>query len=247
MTTVTRANEAARILVAEDDTQLVDVLVGHLGRADYVVGLAADGRAVLGAIAAFQPDLVLLDRRLPTPGGLELCRDLRRRSGIPVIMLTGPGDENQRIAGLEAGADDCLVTPFSPRELLLRVRSVLRRTMSPVPAQRSSTELTVDDLMLDTATGRVFKGGRPVALTGREFDLLRFFFTHRGQVHSRDDLLREVWKWSFGDSATVTVYVRRLREKIEDDPGRPRLLVTEWGAGYRFGPPMTARGIVTVN
>ena len=176
-------------------------------------------------------DLVVLDLMLPGIDGLEVCRRLRLTGEVPIIMLTALGDETDRVAGLERGADDYVTKPFSPRELALRVDSVLRRTDS---APATPPVLTDGDLLLDSTRHEARRGGATLALTGREFDLLRFLVAHPGVAFSRDDLLQQVWGWSVGDSSTVTVHVRRLREKIEPDPQRPVRLVTVWGVGYRW-------------
>jgi two-component system, OmpR family, response regulator ResD len=201
-----------------------------------VVDRAGDGPAALAAAAARRPDLVVLDLMLPGMDGLEVCRRMRGQGPVPVIMLTARGDEDDRILGLEVGADDYVTKPFSPRELVLRVGSVLRRAR---PAQPSGV-LGAGGLSVDPAARRATKNGTELALTIREFDLLTFFLRHRGRVFSREDLMREVWGWDFGDLSTVTVHVRRLRGKVEDDPARPRLIQTVWGVGYRFDPDGTA-------
>jgi DNA-binding response OmpR family regulator len=171
---------------------------------------------------------------LPGADGLELCRWIRGRSDLPVIMLTARGEEADRIVGLELGADDYVTKPFSPRELVARVRSVLRRA-SPVRA--GSEQVTVGDLTIDQCTREVTKGDRELRLTAKEFDLLWFLARHRRQVFSRDQLMDRVWGYTSAlDTGTVTVHVRRLREKIEDDPAHPRHLQTVWGIGYRFVP-----------
>jgi DNA-binding response OmpR family regulator len=175
---------------------------------------------------------VVLDLMLPGIDGLEVCRRLRDAGPVPIIMLTALGAETDRVVGLELGADDYVTKPFSPRELTLRVDSVLRRTSGPAPAVPDV--LTDGDLVLDSVRHEVTLQGGPLALTAREFDLLRFLLAHRGEAFSREDLLQEVWGWSFGDHSTVTVHVRRLREKVERDPTRPVRLVTVWGVGYRW-------------
>ncbi|MCX5424460.1 response regulator [Streptomyces sp. NBC_00078] len=220
----------ARVLVVDDDPTVAEVVTGYLDRAGYVVDRAGDGPEALARAAAHWPDLVVLDLMLPGMDGLEVCRRIRGRGPVPVIMLTARGDEDDRILGLEVGADDYVTKPFSPRELVLRVESVLRRTR---PAQPAGV-LGAAGLSLDPAARRALKGGAELALTIREFDLLAFFLRHPGRVFSREDLMREVWGWDFGDLSTVTVHVRRLRGKVEDDPGRPRLIQTVWGVGYRF-------------
>jgi DNA-binding response OmpR family regulator len=193
---------------------------------------APDGETALRLADELAADLVVLDLMLPGIDGLEVCRRLRDAGPVPIIMLTALGAETDRVVGLELGADDYVTKPFSPRELTLRVDSVLRRTSGPAPAVPDV--LTDGDLVLDSVRHEVTLQGGPLALTAREFDLLRFLLAHRGEAFSREDLLQEVWGWSFGDHSTVTVHVRRLREKVERDPTRPVRLVTVWGVGYRW-------------
>ncbi|WNZ06519.1 response regulator transcription factor [Streptomyces sp. 11x1] len=226
---------AARVLVVDDDPTVAEVVTGYLERAGHTVDRAEDGPAALAAAAAHWPDLVVLDLMLPGMDGLEVCRLLRTRGPVPVIMLTARGDEDDRILGLEVGADDYVTKPFSPRELVLRVESVLRRAR-PAPDTRLLSSV---GLSLDPAGRRATRDGAELALTLREFDLLAYFLRNPGRAHSREDLMREVWGWDFGDLSTVTVHVRRLRGKIEDDPARPRLIQTVWGVGYRFDPTRT--------
>ncbi|KRD20945.1 MULTISPECIES: response regulator transcription factor [unclassified Streptomyces] len=226
----------ARVLVVDDDPTVAEVVAGYLDRAGYLVDRAGDGPSALAGATAHWPDLVVLDLMLPGMDGLEVCRRLRGRGPVPVIMLTARGDEDDRILGLEVGADDYVTKPFSPRELVLRVESVLRRSR-PEAGVRS---LGAAGLTLDPAARRATRGGTELALTLREFDLLAFFLRHPGRAFSREDLMREVWGWDFGDLSTVTVHVRRLRNKVEDDPARPRLIQTVWGVGYRFDPAASA-------
>ncbi|MFE9448917.1 response regulator transcription factor [Streptomyces sp. NPDC006739] len=233
-----RAERSARVLVVDDDPTVAEVVAGYLDRAGYVVDRADDGRAALARAVEHRPDLVVLDLMLPGMDGLEVCRRLRARGPVPVIMLTARGDEDDRILGLEVGADDYVTKPFSPRELVLRVESVLRRTR-PAGAARP---LSAGGLTLDPAARRATRNGTALALTLREFDLLSFFLRHPGRAYSREDLMREVWGWDFGDLSTVTVHIRRLRGKVEDDPARPRLIQTVWGVGYRFEPDATGEG-----
>ncbi|MGF0169461.1 response regulator transcription factor [Streptomyces sp. Marseille-Q5077] len=232
------AGQGARVLVVDDDPTVAEVVSGYLDRAGYVVDRAGDGPDALARAAAHWPDLVVLDLMLPGMDGLEVCRRMRGQGPVPVIMLTARGDEDDRILGLEVGADDYVTKPFSPRELVLRVESVLRRTR-PGPARPQGT-VRAAGLSLDPAARRAAKNDTELALTIREFDLLTFFLRHPGRVFSREDLMREVWGWDFGDLSTVTVHVRRLRGKVEDDPARPRLIQTVWGVGYRFDATGTA-------
>ncbi|WP_393076135.1 response regulator transcription factor [Streptomyces sp. LN704] len=229
----------ARVLVVDDDPTVAEVVSGYLDRAGYLVDRAADGPAALARAAAHWPDLVVLDLMLPGMDGLEVCRRMRGRGPVPVIMLTARGDEDDRILGLEVGADDYVTKPFSPRELVLRVESVLRRARPATAAH----PLHAAGLGLDPAARRATKRSVELALTTREFDLLAFFLRHPGRVFSREDLMREVWGWDFGDLSTVTVHVRRLRGKVEDDPARPRLIHTVWGVGYRFDATTSAEAV----
>ncbi|MGI8683561.1 MAG: response regulator [Acidimicrobiales bacterium] len=228
-----------RILVVDDDVTVAEVLTRYLEREGFAVDTVGDGEAALASAAASSPDLVVLDLMLPGIDGLEVCRRLRAAGTVhvPVVMLTARGDEGDRVAGLEIGADDYVVKPFSPRELTARVKAVLRRAHGGAPdgtAGAGGPVLRGGDVEVDTA-GRVARvHGREVALTVREFDLLAFLAGHPGQVFRREELFEHVWGWTFGDTATVTVHVRRLREKIETDPSSPEHIVTVWGVGYRF-------------
>ncbi|MFF9028170.1 response regulator transcription factor [Streptomyces iakyrus] len=226
------AGGAPRILVVDDDPTVAEVVAGYLDRAGYAVDRADDGPSALTRAAARRPDLVVLDLMLPGMDGLEVCRRIRGHGPVPVIMLTARGDEDDRILGLEVGADDYVTKPFSPRELVLRVESVLRRSRPAVTGDR----LGAAGLTVEPTARRATKNGTELALTLREFDLLSFFLRHPGRAFGREDLMREVWGWDFGDLSTVTVHVRRLRGKVEDDPARPRLIQTVWGVGYRFEP-----------
>ncbi|MEU9233707.1 response regulator transcription factor [Streptomyces subrutilus] len=224
-----------RILVVDDDPTVTEVVTGYLERAGFLVDTAADGRAALACAAAGRPGLVVLDLMLPGLDGIEVCRALRREEPAPaVIMLTALGEEEDRVLGLEVGADDYVTKPFSPRELVLRVEAVLRRRVAAAVGSGAGALLRAGDLVVDAAARRARKGGQELALTLREFDLLVHFMRHPGQAVSREGLLRAVWGWEFGDLSTVTVHARRLRTKIEDDPADPRLIRTVWGVGYRF-------------
>ncbi|MDQ0845943.1 response regulator transcription factor [Streptomyces sp. V1I6] len=227
------------ILVVDDDPTVAEVVTGYLERAGFAVDRAADGPQALRLAAGRRPDLVVLDLMLPGMDGLEVCRRLRagEQAPVPVIMLTARGDEDDRILGLEVGADDYVTKPFSPRELVLRVESVLRRGGGGAGERRAGPELAVGGIVLDPGARRATRDGRELALTLREFDLLAHLMRHPGKVIGRERLMQDVWGWEFGDLSTVTVHVRRLRGKIEDDPGRPKLIQTVWGVGYRFDSP----------
>jgi len=223
--------------VVDDDPTVSDVVRRYLEQAGCEVRLAADGADGLAAIAAQRPDLVVLDLMMPGIDGLEVCRRLRRQlPDLPVVMLTALGEEADRVLGLEVGADDYVTKPFSPRELVLRIRSVLRRTAGPAAHMAAPAKLADAELTVDTARRIAELSGAPLALTVREFDLLVFLMRHPGRVWSRTDLLDKVWGWKFGDQSTVTVHVRRLREKIEKDPAEPHRIRTVWGVGYRYDP-----------
>jgi len=224
----------ARVLVVDDDTTVREVVVSYLRDAGHEVIDVGDGEAALAlADVAGGPgfDLVVLDLMLPGMDGFEVCRQLTERRDVLVIMLSALGAETDRVVGLERGADDYVTKPFSPRELVLRVDGLLRRADErATPAAR----LVDADLVVDTGRHEATLAGDVLALTVREFDLLAFLLARPGAAFSRDELLQQVWGWSFGDQSTVTVHVRRLREKVEKDPARPTRLVTVWGVGYRW-------------
>jgi two-component system, OmpR family, response regulator ResD len=225
-----------RILVVDDEPTVREVVQHYLEREGYRVQAAEDGPAALAAFGADAPDLIVLDLMLPGVDGIEVCRQVRAKASTPIIMLTAKGHESDRIVGLELGADDYVVKPFSPRELVARVRSVLRRTLVG-DGRGPSPPLRAGDVQVDPATREVTVAGRPVTLTVREFDLLAFLVAHPRQVFSRGQLLRQVWEYRWlGDTSTVTVHVRRLRAKVEDDPSNPVRLQTVYGVGYRFVP-----------
>ena len=222
----------ATVLVVDDEPIVREVVVRYLAREGHQTLEAADGNAARGAIEQADPDLVVLDVMLPGTDGLELCRWIRARSELPVIMLTARGEEADRIVGLELGADDYVTKPFSPRELAARVRSVLRRA---APADQAAERLTFGDVELERATREARKAGTEVRLTAKEFDLLWFLASHPRRVFSRDQLMSSVWGYTAAlDTGTVTVHVRRLREKVEDNPSEPKYLETVWGIGYRL-------------
>jgi DNA-binding response OmpR family regulator len=226
---------AARVLVIEDDPTMAEVLLAYLGRAGYQVTWSADGSQAAQVWQRTVPDVVILDIMLPGLSGLELLRR-RRRSGdhAAVIMLSARGEEEDRLVGLETGADDYVVKPFSPREVVLRVEALLRRTERLGGAQLVNSRLEVGELIIDSAAREARYQGRLLPLTMREFDLLAFLAGRAGQTFSKEELLRRVWGWDFGDTSTVTVHVRRLREKLETDPSDPRLVLTVGRSGYRM-------------
>jgi DNA-binding response OmpR family regulator len=220
------------VLVVDDEAIVREVVVRYLEREGYRTLESADGRVARELIERERPDLVVLDVMLPGTDGLALCRWIRSRSDLPVIMLTARGEEADRIVGLELGADDYVTKPFSPRELAARVRTVLRRAAPPEPRERV---LELGDLRIDAASREATKAGEPLTLTALEFDLLWFLASHPRRVFSRSQIMSRVWGYEAAlDTGTVTVHVRRLREKIEDDPSRPTRLETVWGVGYRL-------------
>ena len=224
----------ATVLVVDDEPIVREVVVRYLAQEGHRTLEAADGDAARDAIEQAEPDLVVLDVMLPGTDGLELCRWIRSTSELPVIMLTARGEEADRIVGLELGADDYVTKPFSPRELAARVRSVLRRA---TPAGTDVERLGFGDVELERTTREARRRGADVRLTAKEFDLLWFLASHQRRVFSRDQLMASVWGYTAAlDTGTVTVHVRRLREKLEDSPSEPRHLQTVWGVGYRLVP-----------
>ena len=222
--------------MVDDDPTVSDVVRRYLERAGISVSLAADGLSALRAYRSDRPDLVVLDLMLPGMDGIEVCRQMRAESDVPVVMLTALGEENDRVLGLTTGADDYVTKPFSPRELVLRVQSVLRRAGTNATVAEEPRVLTDGDLVVDTGARTATRNGADLALTVREFDLLVFLMRNPGQAYRRAELLEQVWGWTFGDQSTVTVHVRRLREKVEADPADPRRIATVWGVGYRYQP-----------
>jgi DNA-binding response OmpR family regulator len=226
-----------RILVVEDDPTVSEVVTRYLEREGFVVEVAFDGAVALERALADPPELVVLDLMIPSLDGFEVCRRLRATAPVPVIMLTARGEEADRIVGLELGADDYVSKPFSPRELTARIKAVLRRAGGPVAAAGDEpTVLRAGALEVDTVAHEARRDGEPVALTSREFDLLVHLMRHPRRAFRREQLLEQVWGFAYGDTSTVTVHVRRLREKVEADPAEPRHVCTVWGVGYRFEP-----------
>jgi DNA-binding response OmpR family regulator len=222
------------VLVVDDEPIVRELVVRYLQREGFDTLEADDGDAARGMLEEKTPDLVVLDVMLPGTDGLELCRWIRGRSALPVILLTARGEEADRIVGLDLGADDYVAKPFSPRELVARVRAVLRRA----DTETSSVQrLVFDGLELDAERREVRRDGRELRLTMKEFEVLWFLASHPRKVFSRDQLMRRIWGYEAAlDTGTVTVHIRRLREKIEDVPSHPRYLQTVWGVGYRFTP-----------
>jgi DNA-binding response OmpR family regulator len=218
----------------DDDPTVREVVLSYLKAERYEVAEAADGETALRVIGTERPDVLVLDVMLPGLNGVDVLRRVRAGSAasLPVIMLTALGSESDRVVGLELGADDYVTKPFSPRELVLRIASILRRSGDPKLPEDG--RLSDGDLVLDVPSREAWLDGAPIALTSREFDLLRFFMTSPGVAFTRAELLERVWGWSFGDQSTVTVHVRRLREKVEADPTSPTRLQTVWGVGYRW-------------
>ena len=224
------------VLVVDDEPTIAEVVSRYLERAGYRTRVAADGAQALAEVANQRPDLVVLDLMLPGIDGLEVMRRLRDqgRDRIATILLTAKGEESDRVVGLRLGADDYVVKPFSPAELVARVDAVLRRVDSS-PAREEP--IVCSDLTIEPASRRVHVRGEEVQLTQREFDVLLFLARHPGQVFSRNQLMDAIWQYSFyTDTSTVTVHIRRLRAKIELDPAQPRHIETVWGVGYRFAP-----------
>jgi DNA-binding response OmpR family regulator len=224
-----------RVLLADDDATVSDVVRRYLEVAGLTVDVVGDGAEALSRALAAPPDLVVLDLMLPGLSGLEVCRRLRQTSSVPIVMLTALGEESDRVLGLELGADDYVTKPFSPRELTLRVRSVLRRSREPLGRPARPDVLADGDLTVDVAARVATLGGRELALTVREFDLLAFLLAHPQQAFTRVELLERVWGWTYGDHSTVTVHVRRLREKLAPG-GTDGRVATVWGVGYRYDP-----------
>jgi DNA-binding response OmpR family regulator len=223
-----------RVLVVDDEAIVRDVLTRYLEKEGFRVDAAPDGEAALALAARSRPDIVILDLMLPKVDGLEVLRRLRELGDVPVVMLTAKGEEVDRVVGLELGADDYVAKPFSPREVVARIRAVLRRGAR---VSHDGAPLLLGDIEIDRARREVRRDTSPVHLTRKEYDLLELLASHPGRTFTRIQLLEEVWDYAWdGDSSTVTVHVRRLREKIEDDPSAPRHLVTVWGVGYRFEP-----------
>jgi DNA-binding response OmpR family regulator len=223
------------ILIVEDEPSIAEVVGLYLERADFRVQVAPDGDRAIEILQKKIPDLIILDLMLPEVDGFAITRWLRDRSNVPIIMLTARRDEIDRIAGLELGADDYVVKPFSPQELVSRVRAVLRRASATIDAKREEKLVQIGGLTINSLSRTVLLNDEEINLTAKEFDMLHLLTTHPRQVFTRDQLLERVWGESeYIDPSTVTVHIRRLREKIERDPSNPQQLITVWGIGYKF-------------
>ncbi|MDR5676584.1 MAG: response regulator transcription factor [Armatimonadota bacterium] len=231
-----------KVLVVDDEPHIVELVRYNLEREGFQVSVAYDGHEALQRARAERPDLIVLDLMLPYVDGLEVCRALRRESTVPILMLTAKDGELDRVLGLETGADDYVTKPFSPRELVARVRAILRRARPESAAGAGQPQLVAGDLVLDPNTREVFLAGRPVDLTTKEFDLLRLLMAHPNRVFTRDALLEHVWGYDYlGSTRTVDMHISRLRDKIEDDPASPTYIVTVRGVGYKFKVPEAGR------
>jgi DNA-binding response OmpR family regulator len=225
------------ILIVEDEPNIAEVVSLYLERADFKVRVAQDGLTAMNILEESIPDLIVLDIMMPEVDGFAITRWLRERSNVPIIMLTARRDEIDRITGLELGADDYVVKPFSPQELVSRVRAVLRRAGQTEAASQEASPISVGALTIEPLSRTVTLNGAPLTLTAKEFDMLHLFASRPQQVFTRDQLLDQVWgEVEYIDPSTVTVHVRRLREKIESDPSSPTQLLTVWGVGYKFVP-----------
>jgi two-component system response regulator ResD len=224
-----------KILVVDDEDKIRNIIRMYFTREGFNVAEAASGGEALEMLGREQYDLVILDIMMPEVDGWTVCRELRARSGIPIIMLTAREEEVDRVLGLEMGADDYLVKPFSPRELLARVKAVLRRASRPAAKAEPDGVLVNKNIEINPKTRVVTVGGLPVTLTVKEFDLLLFMARHPGRVFTRDDLLQGIWGFDyFGDTRTVDTHVNRLRDKLNRVPGCPAMIRTVWGVGYKF-------------
>ena len=222
-----------KVLLVDDEKTLVKALKFNLEKEGFEVVEAFDGEEALKKAFEINPDIIILDLMLPGLDGFEVCREIRKKEEIPIIMLTAKGEDIDKVLGLELGADDYMTKPFNPRELLARIKAILRRSSGREAGVRK--QIRIGPLWIDLLQHRVRLKGQEVGLTAKEFALLSFLASNAGRVYSRDKLLEEIWGYDyFGDARTVDVHIRHLREKIEEDPGSPRLILTVWGTGYKF-------------
>jgi DNA-binding response OmpR family regulator len=234
LTAMSSSVATGQVLVVEDDAAIADVVVRYLEREGFDVVLATAGDLAIAAVDRSLPDLLVLDLMLPTVDGFGVLHHVRSRAPVPIIMLTALGEESDRVIGLELGADDYMTKPFSPRELVARVKAVLRRAQEPLRAPAGPSVYRTAALVIDATAREVRHNDETVALTAREFELLLHFVRNPRRVFAREELLEDVWGYTYGDASTVTVHIRRLREKLEDEPSTPRLITTVWGQGYRW-------------
>ena len=231
-----------RVLVVDDEPHIVELVRYNLQQEGFAVSVATSGREALARVSGDHPDLVVLDIMLPELDGIEVCRQIRAQSRVPILMLTARDRELDRVVGLELGADDYVTKPFSPRELVARIRAILRRTGGTAPLPEAEP-LQSDGLVLHPGTHEVWLRGRPVDLTAKEFELLKLLMRHPNRVFTRDFLLEHIWGYDyFGSTRTVDMHISRLREKIEDDPAAPTFIQTVRGVGYKFKPGTRSRG-----
>lgn len=224
---------AEKVLIVDDEPTIVEFVRINLEKAGFQVLSAGDGETALELAASEQPDVIVLDIMLPGKDGFEVCRELRRTTAVPIIMLTARDDDIDKILGLELGADDYLTKPFNPRELVARIKAILRRVDRS--HKNNSKVITRGRIQLDLDRHQVLAGGKLVDLTPKEFELLELLMKSPGRVFSREILLERLWGYDFfGDSKTIDVHIRRLREKVEEDPSSPTHILTVWGIGYKF-------------
>lgn len=222
-----------KVLLVDDEKTLVKALKFNLEKEGFQVEEAFDGEEALEKALTVNPDIIILDLMLPGLDGFEICREIRKKEEIPIIMLTAKGEDIDKVLGLELGADDYMTKPFNPRELVARMKAILRRSASRREEMRK--QIRFGTLQIDLLKHRVSLKDREVDLTAKEFALLSFLASNAGRVYSRGQLLEQIWGYNYyGDERTVDVHIRHLREKIEEDPGNPRMILTVWGSGYKF-------------
>ncbi|HPU01584.1 MAG: response regulator transcription factor [Firmicutes bacterium] len=222
-----------KVLIVDDEKTLVKALKFNLEKEGFLVEEAFNGEEALEKAFKVNPDIIILDLMLPGLDGFEVCREIRKKADTPIIMLTAKGEDIDKVLGLELGADDYITKPFNPRELVARMRAILRRSAARKEGLRK--QIQIGDLQIDLLQHRVRLGDREIDLTAKEFALLSFLASNAGRVYSREQLLQQIWGYDYyGDARTVDVHIRHLREKIEEDPSKPQLILTVWGTGYKF-------------